>query len=137
MQNFCKFVALYSQKFNVNVIKTAHRRSNFLKTLVLQEIFAIPRIFDLESVIHIFTKNPVNVGMRTEVRIYNKTMYLHNKNILEYVEIIETEPRSMIMKVTLGFISIGYCMILPVVRRLKQTQWARMMKIICYKKLRY
>ena len=28
------------QKFNVNVIKAAHRRSNFLKTLVSQEILA-------------------------------------------------------------------------------------------------
>ena len=28
------------QKFNVNVIKVAHRRSNFLKTLVSQEILA-------------------------------------------------------------------------------------------------
>ena len=27
------------QKFNVNVIKVAHRRSNFLKTLVSQETF--------------------------------------------------------------------------------------------------
>ena len=27
------------QKFNINVIKTAHRRSNFLKKFVSQEIF--------------------------------------------------------------------------------------------------
>ena len=29
------------QKFNVNVVKATHRTSNFLKTLVSQEIFAI------------------------------------------------------------------------------------------------
>ena len=44
MQKLCEFEALYSvpigQKFNVNVIKAAHRRSNFLKTLISQEILA-------------------------------------------------------------------------------------------------
>ena len=43
-------------------------------------------MFDLESVVHIFTKNPDNVGMNTDERIYNIIMYLCNKNILEYVE---------------------------------------------------
>ena len=30
------------------------------------------------------------------MRIYNITMYLYNENILEYVEIVGTEPKSMI-----------------------------------------
>ena len=80
MQRLCKFEALYciGQKFNVNVIKTAHIRSNFLKTLVSIEIFTsiglrkkicfkIPRIFNLENVISIFIKNLVNVAMRLEL----------------------------------------------------------------------
>ena len=35
-------------------------------------------------------------------------MYLYNKNILEYVEIVGTEPKSMIMKVTL-YIILASC----------------------------
>ena len=30
---------MIGQKFNVKVIKAAHRRSNFSKTLILQDIF--------------------------------------------------------------------------------------------------
>ena len=44
----------------------------------------------------ILQKNPVNVGMRTEVRIYNIIMYLNDKIILEYFEIVGTEHKSMI-----------------------------------------
>ena len=61
------------QKFNVNVIKTAHRRSNFLTKLASQEIFVsmrlrkkicseIPRNLDLE----IF----VGKKMETNILIY-------------------------------------------------------------------
>ena len=73
------------QKFNINVIKTAHRRSNFSETLVSQEIFAniyvekicykIARIFDLENDI---------------------SMYLYHKNILEYAQIAQNETESKI-----------------------------------------
>ena len=35
--------------------------------------------------------------MHTEVRIYNIIMYLYNKNVLEYVEIVGSEPKSMIL----------------------------------------
>ena len=47
------------QKTNIKVIKIAHRRSNFSKTLVSQEIicFEIPsRILDLEKFIFILKK---------------------------------------------------------------------------------
>ena len=83
-----------SQKFNVIVIKTAHRRSDFSKTLISQEIFAsiglrkicfkIARIFNLENVNSIFTKLLVNVGMRTDEAFYNISMYFYNINVLEY-----------------------------------------------------
>ena len=52
-----------------------------------------------ESVIHIFTKNPLNVGKRSDVWIHNVTMYLYNKNTLEYVEIVGSEPKSMILNI--------------------------------------
>ena len=46
---------------------------------------------------YFYKKSRYNVGMRTEVRIYNKTMYLYNKNILELLKLyIGTEPKSMI-----------------------------------------
>ena len=35
--------------------------------------------------------------MRTDVWIYNIIMYLYNKNILKYVEIVGSEPKSMIL----------------------------------------
>ena len=42
MQKLCEFKApCIGQKFNAIVIKIAHRRSNFLKALVSQKIFAI------------------------------------------------------------------------------------------------
>ena len=82
------------QKFNVIVIKTAQIRSDFLKTLTSQEIFAskglrknlfkIARIFNLEIVNSIFTKILDNVGMRTDEAFYNISMYFYNINVLEY-----------------------------------------------------
>ena len=38
----------------------------------------------------------VNVGMRSDVRIYNKITHIYYKHILEYVEIVGTDPESMI-----------------------------------------
>ena len=64
------------QKFNVNVIKATHRMSNFLKTLVSQEIFAsiglrkksvlkLPKFWMWKMLfIYIFAYNFVNVGMK-------------------------------------------------------------------------
>ena len=52
-----------------------------------------------EIVIHIFMKNPVNVGMSSDVWIYNIAMYLYKKNTLEYVEIVGSEPKSMILNI--------------------------------------
>ena len=52
-----------------------------------------------EIVIHIFMKNPVNVGMSSDVWIYNIAMYLYNKNTLENVEIVGSEPKSMILNI--------------------------------------
>ena len=98
------------QKINVKVIKTAHRGSTFLKKLVSQEIlaniglrkkicFKIPRILDLENVIYIFAYHFAKVGMKPEVPFYNIFMYLYNKNILEYAEIVGSEPKSMILNI--------------------------------------
>ena len=39
-KNYVNLKHCIGQKFNVIVIKTAHRRNNLLKILVLQEIFA-------------------------------------------------------------------------------------------------
>ena len=33
------------------------------------------------------------------MRIYNISMYLYNKNILEYVEIVGSEPKSLILNI--------------------------------------
>ena len=62
-KNYVNLTPYIGQKFNVNVIKAANRRSNFLKTLVSQEIFAskgfkkicfkITKILDAENVIYI------------------------------------------------------------------------------------
>ena len=43
--------------------------------------------------IHIFTKNLANVGMRMGEAFYNISMYLCNKNVLEYAR---SGPKSMI-----------------------------------------
>ena len=109
----CIFVNLMNcigQKFNVNVIKTVHRRSNFLKTLHLfhkndsiglkeKICFKIPRIFELENVICIFTKNLVNVAMRMEEAFYNISMYLYDKNVLEYAQMPRSGPKSIIRNI--------------------------------------
>ena len=72
-KNYVNLKHRIGQKFKVIVIKTAHRRSNLLKTLVSQEIFAsmglrkicfeIIKILDVENVIYIFVYNFANVGM--------------------------------------------------------------------------
>ena len=38
--------------------------------------------------------------MHTEVRIYNIIMYLYNNNVLEYVEIVGSEPKLGCLKNT-------------------------------------
>ena len=67
------------QKFKVNVIKAAHRMSNFLKSLVSQEIlesiglrkicFKITQILVVENVIYIFVYNFANVVMKPEPKV--------------------------------------------------------------------
>ena len=64
------------QKFNVKVIKATHRRSNFSKTFVSQEIFAsiglrkicfkISKILAVDNNIYIFAFNFANVGMKPD-----------------------------------------------------------------------
>ena len=83
--------------------------SNFLKTFVSQKIFAIiglrkiyfkiPKILDLENVICIITKNLVNVAMCSDAWFYNIFMYLYNKNILKYAQILVTSGRFMIFHI--------------------------------------
>ena len=45
-------------------------------------------------VIYIFTKNLVNIAMRMEEAFYNISMYLYNKNILEYAQIARNGTES-------------------------------------------
>ena len=68
MQKFCKSEALSNSwpEINVNVIKTAHRRSNFLKSLISQEIFANIGLRKMEYVIYIFAYNFASFGMKLE-----------------------------------------------------------------------
>ncbi len=47
-------------------------------------------------VLAFFTKNLVNVAMRMEEPFYNISMYLYNKNVLEYAQIARSGPKSMI-----------------------------------------
>ena len=81
-----------------------------MKTLVSQEKFAsidfknkkiclkITRIFNLENVICIFTKNLVNVAMKMEA-FYNISMHLDNKNVIENAQIARSGPKSMILTI--------------------------------------
>ena len=41
-------------------------------------------------------KNLANVALRMEEAFYNISMYLHNKNDLEYAKIARSGPKSMI-----------------------------------------
>ena len=41
-------------------------------------------------------KNLVNVAMRMEEAFYKISMYLYNKNVLEYAQIVRSRPESMI-----------------------------------------
>ena len=50
----------------------------------------------MKNVISIFTKHLVDVAMRMEEAFYNISMYLYNKNILEYAQIARSGPKSMI-----------------------------------------
>ena len=54
---------------------------------------------DLENIIYIFAYNFANVGMKPEVPYYNIFMYLYNKNILDYAQIAQSEPKSMILNI--------------------------------------
>ena len=47
----------------------------------------------------IFTKNLVNVAMRMEEAFYNISMYLYNKNVLEYAQIARSGPKSMLRNI--------------------------------------
>ena len=83
-----------------------HKDSPQLQTLGQQEIFAslqrnkiclkIPRIFNRENVFSIFTKNLVIVAMRKEKAFYHISMYLQNKNVLEYAQFAQSGPNFMV-----------------------------------------
>ena len=51
---------------------------------------------NLENVINIFMKNFVNVAMRMEEAFHKISMYLYNKNVLEYAQIDRSGPKPMI-----------------------------------------
>ena len=51
----------------------------------------------------IFTIKLVNVVMRMEEPFYNISMYLYNKNVLEYAQIAQSGPKSMIRNIECCF----------------------------------
>ena len=61
--------------------------------------FKIPRILDLQKFIYIFAYDFANFGMKTEEQFYNIFMYLYNKNILEYAQIVVTHANSRILDI--------------------------------------
>ena len=54
---------------------------------------------DLENFICNFETKLVNVAMRTAEAFYNIFMNLYNKNILKYVEIVGSKPKSLILNI--------------------------------------
>ena len=50
----------------------------------------------MKNVISLFAKNLVSVAMRTAEAFYNIFMYLYNKNILKYGQIVRNGTESMI-----------------------------------------
>ena len=92
MQLFKNYVNLehcLGQKFIVNVIKTTHNRSNFLKETC----------FTINICKYRFKKKYALKSLDFEIRkmlfgFYNIFMYLYDKNILEYVEIVVTDGNS-------------------------------------------
>ena len=56
----------------------------------------IPKNYDLENFICIYTKNIVNVAMRMEEAFYTISTYLYNKNVLENAQIARNETESKI-----------------------------------------
>ena len=74
------------QKFNVNVIKAAHRRLNLYSQKIFTGIglrLKFPKNI-IWKILCIFIKNLVNVATRLEEAFYNIAMFLYNKNILEF-----------------------------------------------------
>ena len=60
----------------------------------------IPRFLDLENIIYIIAYRFANVGMKPELPFFNIFMHLYNnKNILEYAQIAQSEPKSMILNI--------------------------------------
>ena len=53
----------------------------------------------MDNVISIFIKDLVNVAMRMEEAFYNISLYLYNKNVLEYAQIARSGPKSMICNI--------------------------------------
>ena len=54
---------------------------------------------DLENVICIIIKNLVNVAMRSDAWFYIIFMYLYNKNVLKYAQILVISGRFMIFHI--------------------------------------
>ena len=71
-KNYVNLKHCIDQKFNAIVIKTAHRRSNFLKTLVSHEIFVN---IGLLKILFQNSQNFVNGAMRMEEAFYNISMF--------------------------------------------------------------
>ena len=53
----------------------------------------------MDNVISIFIKDLVNVAMRMEEAFYKISLYLYNKNVLEYAQIARSGPKSMIRNI--------------------------------------
>ena len=58
-----------------------------------------------KRVLEFFTKNLVKVAMRMDKAFDNLFMFLYNKNVLEYVQIVRSELKSMIRDIE-GFSNV-------------------------------
>ena len=109
MQKRCIFEALSGPEIQWKCHKdTAHRRKYFSKeTCFTRDIRKfrfkkkicpkVPRFLDLENIIYIFAYRFTSFGINAKLPFFNIFMYLYNKNILEYAQIAQNVPKSVIV----------------------------------------
>ena len=51
----------------------------------------------MENIIYIFAYRFTSFGIKAKVPFFNIFMYLYNKNILEYAQIAQNVPKSVIV----------------------------------------
>ena len=67
-----------------------------IKVKKKKSVLKFPEFFICRILNCIFTNILVNVGMRTDEAFYNISMFLYNKNVLEYAQIARNETESKI-----------------------------------------